>query len=418
MNRLVFGFCCILMGSAAQASGQSTEVADALFRRGKFQEAEKVYGEVAAKNANDFQAVARLGHIALLSNRLADAEKWLDKATQLDPQATSVKLLLAEVFYRQDKFDRATPLFRAAKKEAVARKLESFKDITPNEIQGEAKSTVLKFVVTDPLPLVRVRVNGKEDAIFLIDTGAAEVILDPEFAKQVGAKEFGSEEGSFAGGKTAKFGHGRIDSLTLGDFTIHNVPVHLLNTRRFSAAFGDNRVDGIIGTVLFYHFLATLDYPQGQLVLRRNTKEARKAFETDKKAVVVPCWMAGDHYLVAWGRMDQSLPLLFFVDTGLAGGGVTCPESTLTEAGIKLSDKVAEEGVGGGGKVKVVPFIVKKLTLGEATEPNVRGLFQGAFPLENALGFRMGGIISHGFFRPYALTFDFTEMRLLLKRKP
>ncbi len=29
-------------------------------------------------------------------------------------------------------------------------------------------------------------------------------------------------------------------------------------------------------------------------------------------------------------------------------------------------------------------------------------------------GFRLGGIISHGFFRPYALTFDFEKMHFLL----
>ena len=40
----------------------------------------------------------------------------------------------------------------------------------------------------------------------------------------------------------------------------------------------------------------------------------------------------------------------------------------------------------------------------------IQGLFLGNFPLENALGFRIGGIISHGFLRPYAVTFDFENM--------
>jgi hypothetical protein len=30
------------------------------------------------------------------------------------------------------------------------------------------------------------------------------------------------------------------------------------------------------------------------------------------------------------------------------------------------------------------------------------------------LGFEVGGLISHAFFRPYALTIDFTNMRLVL----
>jgi hypothetical protein len=171
---------------------------------------------------------------------------------------------------------------------------------------------------------------------------------------------------------------------------------------------------------LLYHFIPTLDYPQGELVLRRKTKENLKRVEREaraKKSMAIPFWMAGDHYMVAWGTVNKSQPLLFFVDTGLAGGGFTCPESTLKEATISLQESLAAEGVGGGGKVKVIPFVVEELTLGDAKEHNVRGLYTGAFPLENAFRFRIGGLISHGFFRPYALTFDFVGMRYFLERK-
>ena len=57
------------------------------------------------------------------------------------------------------------------------------------------------------------------------------------------------------------------------------------------------------------------------------------------------------------------------------------------------------------------------LTLGEAKELSVQGL-HGAIPpgSEKRFGFRMGGLISHGFFRPYAVTFDFLSMTLYLKK--
>lgn len=345
---------------------------------------------------------------------MTEAEKWLDKAIQIKPANAALKLQLAEVFYRQDKFDRAAALLRDAGQETRAGTLESFKGLTPYEVQSNASSTAVKFLVTDPLPLVQVKVNGKE-TIFLIDTGAAEVVVDPEFAREVGAKDFGPlGKGTFAGGQTASIRGGRIDVLAVGDFEINNVPVTFLSTRRFSPLFGRKPVEGILGTVLFYHFLTTLDYPRGELVLRRNTVENRKGL--DQKAIVIPFWMAGDHFVVAWGKLEK-LPVLFFVDTGLAGGGVTCAESVLKEAGIKMSDDQASEGLGGGGKVKVVPFTVKELSLGDATANDVSGLFLGAFPLENAFGFRIGGIISHGFLRSYAVTFDFTGMRLALKHE-
>ncbi|HET6962118.1 MAG TPA: aspartyl protease family protein, partial [Terriglobia bacterium] len=264
--------------------------------------------------------------------------------------------------------------------------------------------------------------------------------------KEVGAVPFGSETGTFAGGRRAEFQHGQVDSLTLNDFIIKNVPVNIMDIRRFSqppfggrgvdgvsgrisailqglivrALWKGKRLDGVIGTVLLYHFLSTLDYPKGELILRRKTKENLNGVEEEARAkncTVIPFWMAGDHYMVAWGRVNKTQPLLLFVDTGLAGRGFTCPESTLKEAGIKLQESRDGLGIGGGGEVKAIPFVVDELTFGNAKEHNVKGLYMGAFPLENAFGFHIAGLISHGFFRPYALTLDFTGMRYFLRRK-
>jgi hypothetical protein len=126
--------------------------------------------------------------------------------------------------------------------------------------------------------------------------------------------------------------------------------------------------------------------------------------------------MASDHFMVAWGTVNRSQPMLFLVDTGLAGGGFTCPESTLKEAGIKLQENNAREGIGGGGKIRVIPFIAEELTLGKAKEQNIQGSYTEAFPIENAMGFHIGGLISHEFFRHYALTLDFTRMKHYLDR--
>ncbi|KKL64441.1 hypothetical protein LCGC14_2165020 [marine sediment metagenome] len=131
----------------------------------------------------------------------------------------------------------------------------------------------------------------------------------------------------------------------------------------------------------------------------------------------IPFWMVGDHFMVAWGRVNKSKPLLFFIDTGLAGGGFTCPESTIKEARINLFTDQASIGVGGGGKVQAIPFIVDMLSLGAVVEYNVRGVFTGGPSLNEVLGFQIGGIISHMFFRKYALTFDFVKMRLILQKK-
>jgi hypothetical protein len=90
----------------------------------------------------------------------------------------------------------------------------------------------------------------------------------------------------------------------------------------------------------------------------------------------------------------------------------------LKSAGVKLSGQ-SFEGVGGGGAMKVTPFLLDELRLGEAKQSNVMSFF-GPFPesLELRYGFRIGGLVSHTFFRQYAVTFDFTAMRLHLRDEP
>lgn len=416
----VAAFALVVFNSSVRSDPAGLETASGLFAAGKFDEAEKACAAVLAAEPKNSPASLLCGRLALLANRLDDAQKYLSKAAELDPQETTAKALLAEAFYRRDEFEKAAPLFRAAGREAMAKKLESFRGLVPYQIEGTAGTTEVKFSQTDPLPALQARVNGSEEVLFILDTGGAELILDPEFAKQAGVKTYGSESGTFGGGKQAGYEHGRADSVTLGGFVLKNVPVHLLDTRKFAAVTGGRRVDGVLGTVLLYHFLPTLDYPGGKLTLRRKNEESRKALvqaaEAEKQSAV-PFRMAGDHLILAWGTVNRSKPMLFFVDTGLAGGGFVCPESTLKSAGISVDEGLAAEGVGGGGKVRIIPFVVDELSLGEVKAQKIRGIF-GAFPptLENGQGFSIGGLISHQFFRPYALTLDFSEMKLYLKK--
>jgi hypothetical protein len=45
--------------------------------------------------------------------------------------------------------------------------MESFKGQTPYEIQGDGQITHVKFIKTDPLPVVSVHINGGDEVNFL-----------------------------------------------------------------------------------------------------------------------------------------------------------------------------------------------------------------------------------------------------------
>jgi hypothetical protein len=126
--------------------------------------------------------------------------------------------------------------------------------------------------------------------------------------------------------------------------------------------------------------------------------------------------MADAHFIVTWGAVNAAPPMLFLVDTGLAGAGFTCPSSTVKAAGLELRKEQAGKGQGGGGEMAFVPFVVDELSLGGIRRERIDGA-AGPFPpqLEWDLGFHLGGLISHQFFRPGALTLDFDAMRLLVR---
>ena len=418
---------CACLGQGAEQKPSPIASADRLFQSGEFAQAAEQYARIAADQPGDYSAILQLGRIALLSNRLDDARNWLEKAIALRSDATDPKVMLAEVYYRRDDFEQAAaaldgvdvsanPLVISQYPTLNVAKLRSFKGQTPYEVRSEGQTTRLKFLRTDPLPLVSVRVNGGDEVTFFIDTGGSEVALDTEFARELGVPQFGAVQGTFSGGQHAEVQQGRIESLTVGDWAVRNLPVVMLPLRQLSQGLGAKRIDGIIGTTLFYHFLATLDFPRGELVLRRKNAANLQAFMASAdKSVAVPFWIASDHFMVGWGRVEALPPSLLFVDTGLAGAGVKLAQSVIRQAGIKLEEDKAYSGAGGGGTLKIVPYVVQRLSFGQARQENVPGLYDGPFPWENLFGFHLAGMVGHDFFKPYAVTFDFESMKIVLQ---
>ncbi len=415
------------LAGQAIAQPRQEETATQLFQAGKFAAAGALYARIAAHDPKNEAAILQLGRIALLANRLDQAEAWFKTALALRPDDADAKVMLAEARYRRDDFQGATAALAGidvAVNQLVTEqyptlnvaKLASFKGETPYSVDGKGAMTRLKFVRSDPLPIVTVRVNGGKEVTFFIDTGGSEVALDSEFAKELGIPQFGAVQGTFSGGQHASVQQGRIESLRVGDWTIRNLPIVMLPLRQLSQGLGVKQIDGILGTTLFYHFLTTLDFRHGELILRGKTPQNLARFmATPGKKIATPIWMASDHFMVGWGRVQALAPTLLFIDTGLAGAGVKLAEPVIKQAGIKLDESRASAGAGGGGTLRIVPYTVSRLSFGGITETNVSGLYDGPFPWESMFGFHLAGMVGHNFFRPPAATFDFAQMRLFLQ---
>ena len=434
---------------------KNLKLADELFAAGKFPESEVIFQHWIAQDATNPALCFRLGHIALLANRLSEARQWFAQISEAAPEFTYVPTFLAEIAYREDDFAQAAAHFAKVGRHAMAAKLAAFGHSIPYLIsntgsiphgvsQASEKNRfhgviTLPFIVSEPLPIVRVSVNGLA-ANFLIDTGTDEVVLDSDFAQDAGAVPGEFERSMFAGGKHGILQHGRVDSIHLGNVEIGNVPVQMGEIRSLLAPYFDGMpVEGIIGAALFYHFCATIDYPQSRLILRSKQVNGAKSgapegavvFESSgenagperidpekvvsKNIVKVPFWLAENHHIIAWGSMNGHYPVLMFVDTGQAGFSFAAPLSTVQNADLTLCQEETSQAQGGGGWVSVTPFNLAQLNLGAASITHTRGVLTPQFPLEHRFGFRIGGLLAHDFFKSYALTLDFTHMHCLLE---
>jgi hypothetical protein len=272
--------------------------------------------------------------------------------------------------------------------------------------------TTVPFVQTDPLPVIKVRVNNMRDAYFLIDTGAPDIALDTSFAQELGLKTQSAGVGVFAGGKRAPVSSAILPSLTLGGVHIENVPAHLLPTRSFG---GQYRIDGVIGTGLLMHFLSTLDYLHGKLSLVPPLAETFSSAQPSNQGTAVPIWLVGDHFIFARGRINDAPEALFNIDTGLAGGGVQATKAEVDAAHITLDEAHASTGMGGGGPVRFIPFKAV-VSLGDASVTDVPGIYTPGGDQFGIFPFTVAGTISHSFFRRFSVTFDFEAMRMIIQR--
>lgn len=386
LSSLLLGFAVIC---SAQAEEQPPDRCQVLFKAGNFAAARDCYQAVLKQAPDDPAANLQAGALALYANDVESATRHLKAAQNHGLDENRITRLLAAAEARRP----APGLY---------------------QIKMDGDSVRIPFAYTDPLPVLKVRVNGSRDAYFVLDTGAGHVVLDPQFAKELGLETKEGGMGTFAGGQHAQVRTTMLDTIAVGGVTIGKLPADVLPTRDFKLQ-KDIQIDGIVGTELLSRFLTTIDYPHGALVLRpRSASASFEATAAHANKGRVPFWLIGDHFLFSTGRLGDAPEGLFSIDTGLAGGGVTATEAALKAAHITPDAEHPQTGMGGGGTVTALPFKAD-VTLGGVTQHAVAGLYTtngspyGIFPFE------VQGAISHGFFRPYALTFDFDAMLLVLQ---
>lgn len=411
--------------STLAASSQDTsvrfKVAKLLYQSGDFRGAKETLGDLAAEGQAGTDVLLLAAEVEYLLGQYDTSEKLYRRVLARSEAKASDRIKanvgLSFVLYQTNRFDQARTLeFGRGVQLPIVELMKSFQQ-APYRIEWNSEQVaVAPFNVTDPLPVLTVEFNGRSTHV-LFDTGADMCIVDNEVATELGLKEISSAVGAFGGGKPARMGFSKLDSLAIGGITLRDVPVMIIPTQRFSKAFADGKfpIGGIIGTGLIRQFLATLDYEHDRLLLRERSSNVAPAVESQEQLTAVPFALAATHLMMARGSVNGREGLTFFVDSGLAMDAAwSAPVQTLQYLGItKPERKIDPNSVGGGGGAFATgSFPTDSLELGSLKQQNLLGEF-GAMSADTYWqnGFIQDGLISHRFLRQYATwTIDFDRM--------
>lgn len=426
----------VLVELASAESAFKTKADDAsrfrlarlLYQAGDFWHAEELarpFGRSAAAGDSALELAAKL---TFLIGRYEVADSLYERLATMRAGNVSKQVMarVGQMFAQnqRNRFDRIKALEFPSGVVLPQAKLTTAFETNPYRIEWKDETRIAEapFIATDPLPQFSIEVNGVPLHV-LYDTGGDILILDDEVATALGITSVATATGRFGGGMPGQLGFGKVDRVTLGSVTIHDVPVMILPTKRFTF---DKKypLSGIFGTALSRQFLTTLDYRNGRIVLRERTASQAKALRGElgaNLAAEVPFVLDATHMMMSRGGLNGKEGLTWFMDSGLAADAAfTAPIQTLNYAGIPVPETKMPEGSvgGGGGKWASGFFDIRSLSVGSLTQTGLRGEY-GARPPDSywAQGFIVDGLLSHKFLRKYgSWTLDFDSMTYLFEK--
>ena len=158
------------------------------------------------------------------------------------------------------------------------------------------------------LNAIEARAGGAAMPMVFIDTGAQHTVMTRRAAEQAGVNVDQSDT-QLIGFSEAKARPGVLDTLELGELTLHNVPVLVADSPPLVTANGQMA----LGTELMHHVRFTLDYPARRVFVERASEPY--VAESQGSHWQIPLWTFSQS-CVARGELEQGGAARVLVDTG------------------------------------------------------------------------------------------------------
>lgn len=396
----------------------------ALLVAGRFAQARTLFYNALRIDGNQHLAWAGLGMVDFYENRIETSLAYLQEAVFKEPNEPDYVFTLAQVSARSERYrqaaeaydrflliSRSTDADRRARIKGLIRFLEFLGNAGGLYSNGGSERTAVQFDLVINRPVIKVRVNGREEQLdFVLDTGSGISVVSEETAKRLNLKPVarGGHARGIGGNGKFEIVYGRLGQLDIGDVKIRNVPVFI---RQFHYTPNEKKVDGYIGLALISKFLTTIDYGTNTLSLTRH-EDDRRAFVARGEASL-PLRLTSSGFLsgeVQVGGIDT--PLNFIVDTGASVSVISRAVSNEDTISKHLNEEKLRI-VGSAGITDNVPtFMLPKVSFGKHAIESVKAVALDLDLINEASGFEQAGILGGNFLKNYRLTFDFRNSKV------
>ncbi len=369
------------------------------------------------KNAADLAAI---GTAFLAAGRFDDARTRLRAALDLEPFRTTYAAIawdLAQVEYMSNNYEASLEWANIAREHGLQIRqwhidyLQSIQNTPVYEFSGESTARVPFRFGRPDVPRITAGVNGSEIEAIL-DSGAVLSIISERLAASVNIRSLGTFEGTFYGllGEPIEVHFGMVDTLTIDDMTIANVPVAIMPDDKMK--FLINKKDGqqfhmdlLLGTNLLKEFRIELDFDRRRLTLKALTPADRRP-DPDQNL-----FFEGFRPYVR-GAINRKGWYLFVLDTG---SEITFLNETrlrtLPVQSLLGTHSATLQGLGGtmkrGSKIEDVEIGLDRWGGKFRTLP-----MYASADKEHAVG-----IIGQNFLKNFNVVIDFGRMKLELARR-
>ena len=282
-------------------------------------------------------------------------------------------------------------------------------------IHSTAKAgTPVAMIYHERLIFLKMRINERHEALFLLDTGASASAIDRKTAEKLKLLINGSDKVEGTAG-VIEVGKTMVKSLSLNNAKVNALTVPTYDLSGVLAPPG-MALDGILGFDFLKHFMVRIDYESETIEFLSSRRK------NDETLLAVP--IALDNGIPKLSVvLDDSIPTDLRLDTGASL--FQTPDiylnitervwNELTNLDSALKPEKYFTGSGVGGTVKLPVSRIKKMAVGELVFGAPFVIVQpkaGYFARNDAVGF-----ISNNFLEKFgAVILDYPARTLYLKR--